>query len=82
MGKGSQLRKGANIKKFKENYDEINWKSKKYDLPLFEVGILPDNKPEIILGKYRASSKKRAIQIAALDNNVSTNIDWFAREVK
>jgi hypothetical protein len=46
---------------------------------LWEVYILPNNQPTIELGDYYAVSAKVAMELAAIDNQVSVDDCWGAR---
>ena len=93
MSKGSHWRKKTNFKKYKQNFDDIDWRPVvKFKLVKthvgpsgikeFEVGILPDNQPEAIMGRVYAKNKKEAIQKVANLARLKADEDWFAREVK
>lgn len=46
---------------------------------LWEVSILPNNQPPILLGEYYAASAKTAMELAAIDNEIPVD-DCFCAE--
>jgi hypothetical protein len=53
-------------------------KKKKQDINLWVVYILPNNQPSIRLGEYYAVSRKIAIEMASVDNNVPVDDSFGA----
>jgi len=48
----------------------------------WKVFILPNNQPDIFVGNYYAKTRELAIEIAATDNQVNSDENWDAAEIK
>ena len=51
----------------------------KEEIKLWEVYILPNNQPTIELGEYYAISETAAVELAAVDNQTTSDDCWGAR---
>ena len=51
----------------------------KEEIKLWEVYILPNNQPTIELGEYYAICETAAVELAAVDNQTTSDHCWGAR---
>lgn len=56
----------------------MKFKKKTKNIELYNVYILPNNQPAIKLGQYYAIDTSAAMEMAAIDNQISVDENWGA----